>query len=108
MLDFLFGKSNVENISAREVESRLKKEDVLLLDVRTRREYKEGHIPNSLNIPLAELKGNLNRIDKDKDIIAICASGARSKRATQELMSAGYDKVKNMSGGMISWQGKVE
>ncbi|AGB41072.1 Rhodanese-related sulfurtransferase [Halobacteroides halobius DSM 5150] len=106
MFDFLFG-SNIENISPREVEGKLNDKQIQILDVRTKREYKQGHIPKSLNIPVSKIESNLNKIDKNKEIITVCASGMRSKKAAKKLVKAGYEKVKNMPGGMKAWQGKV-
>ncbi len=80
----------------------------VLLDVRTEEEYREGHIPGSINVPLDE-------IDRVKDIIPVketllfvhCLSGARSSQAVQYLMDYGYTKVKNI-GGISRYRGKVE
>jgi hypothetical protein len=104
--DILFG-SEVKKISPKEVEERLRKGDIQILDVRSEEEYKQGHIPNSINIPLSELENRLNELDRSKEIITVCASGVRSDKAARRLMEMRFDIVKNMSGGMMAWEGKV-
>lgn len=67
----------------------------ILLDVRTREEYKQGAVPNSMNIPLDSLSNNLSKLKKDKPIIAVCASGMRSRSAVAILKSKGFTEVYN-------------
>ncbi|MGN0202960.1 MAG: rhodanese-like domain-containing protein [Coprococcus sp.] len=80
----------------------------ILLDVRTPEEYREGHIPNSRNVPLQ----TINRItqvtdNKDTPLFVYCYSGSRSRQAVSALQKMGYTKVKNI-GGIASYNGKVE
>lgn len=85
----------------------LVKQGALILDVRTKGEYKGGNIKGSLNIPLDELKNNLQRIpDKNQVIVTCCASGARSSSACGILKSHGYTNVIN-GGGWPSLQHKL-
>lgn len=83
----------------------LDKESTLILDTRTREEYRMGAIPGSVNIPLDELRQNLDKIEdyKDKDVIVYCRSGQRSYMATRILMQNGFSKVGNLSGGYLTW-----
>ncbi|WP_018249584.1 rhodanese-like domain-containing protein [Orenia marismortui] len=107
IFDALFG-SKVEAISPKETEEKLAKANVQILDVRTKEEYNQGHIPNSINIEVTEVENNLDKINKNNEIITVCASGMRSNRAAKKLVDLGYEKVKNMKGGMMAWKGKVE
>ncbi|MBE5760183.1 MAG: rhodanese-like domain-containing protein [Clostridiales bacterium] len=79
-----------------------------LIDVRTREEYREGHIPESKNIPLHEIGqiGNLVT-NKDTPLFVHCLSGGRSGEAVSVLKRMGYTKVKNI-GGISAYTGKVE
>ena len=85
-------------------------EERLLLDVREPNEYTGpmGHVPGAILIPLGQLEGRLGEIEpyRDKPIVAICRSGGRSARATEILLSAGFDKVRNMTGGTLAWNDK--
>ena len=73
----------------------------VILDVRTREEYRSGHVQGSVNIPLDQLSGDLKEIkNKEQVIITCCASGMRSGAAKGLLKSRGYANVHN--GG--SWR----
>ncbi|MBQ9989803.1 MAG: rhodanese-like domain-containing protein [Lachnospiraceae bacterium] len=80
----------------------------LLLDVRTSEEYREGHIPNSVNLPLQELHHKAAGVIRDKEtpIFAYCHSGARSGQAVSLLKKMGYTKVENL-GGIMNYKGKA-
>lgn len=82
--------------------------DLLLVDVREDHEYYDGHIPDSVLMPLGDLVENYWRLDRDKEIILICRSGRRSGLAAQFLSEEGYTEVYNMVGGMLEWQGPVK
>ncbi len=82
--------------------------DAILLDVRTAQEYREGHIPGSVNIPLQ----SLDKIDdlaenKDVPIFVHCQSGGRSRQAAAILAEMGYSRVIDI-GGISAYTGKVE
>ena len=80
----------------------------VILDVRTRQEYAQGHIPGSKNIPLQELEQVQNVLrDKSIPIYTYCYSGARSRQAESLLKSLGFVNVKNI-GGISSYRGEVE
>ena len=67
------------------------KEGATIVDVRTADEYRSGHVPGSINIPLDRLQGQLQKIPKNKPVITCCRSGARSGMAADVLKQAGYD-----------------
>ncbi|WP_185807004.1 rhodanese-like domain-containing protein [Bacillus salinus] len=77
-----------------------------IIDVREYDEVVAGTIPGAIHIPLGLLEFRMNELDKNKEYIIVCRSGARSGRATQFLEYYGYN-VTNMTGGMISWEGKI-
>ena len=83
-------------------------EGAVLLDVRTPQEYREGHIPGSINIPLQQLDKAINAYEnKDVPLFVYCHSGTRSRQATAMLQHMGYTNVQNI-GGIAAYQGKVE
>ena len=79
----------------------------ILLDVRTPQEYREGHIPESRNVPLQEID-KVDKVVQNKDVpvYVYCRSGARSRQASDALLKMGYRQVKDL-GGIISYKGKV-
>lgn len=71
---------------------------VVLLDVRTQREYQRGHVDGFVNIPVDELRERMEEIEKGKSIYVMCQSGLRSYIATRILAGYGHE-VYNLSGG---------
>ncbi|WP_434655069.1 CoA-disulfide reductase [Thermoanaerobacterium thermosaccharolyticum] len=71
----------------------------IILDVRTDMEYELGNIEGSVNIPVDDLRENLDKIPKDKDIFVYCQVGLRGYIACRILMQNGFKSVKNLSGG---------
>ena len=78
-----------------------------LLDVREPEELEGplGHLPGSLNISVTKLSARLSELEeyKDKELVAVCRSGARAYTATQILGMAGFRNVTVLEGGMIGW-----
>ena len=83
-------------------------EGAVLLDVRTPQEYREGHIPGSVNVPLQSLStADQIPAGKDAPLFVYCHSGARSSQAIRLLAGMGYTNTKNI-GGIAAYKGKVE
>lgn len=78
-----------------------------IIDVRTKDEFRSGHIKGSKNIPLQSLGGQLSKIKKGQTVITCCASGMRSATAKRVLKSNGFDEVYN-GGGWMSLEGKIQ
>jgi rhodanese-related sulfurtransferase len=73
----------------------IKSDNVVLIDVRTRREYEAVHIQNAINIPVEEMEETLKNVnlDKTKNIMVYCSTGTRNKAAIQILNKLGYGEV---------------
>ncbi len=99
--------SDGNNITVEKVKTLIdSNEELFLLDVRTDREYKGGHIEGTRLIPVNSVNGRLAEIPKDKDVIVMCAVGGRSSAVTKFLLESGYSRVYNMLGGMKEWEKK--
>ncbi|NFG61251.1 FAD-dependent oxidoreductase [Clostridium sp. CMCC3677] len=72
-----------------------------IIDVRERREYENGHIKNSKNIPLSELRERVNEIPKDEPVYLHCRTGQRSYNATLALQNLGYTNIYNITGSFL-------
>ena len=82
--------------------------NAMLVDVRTPEEYREGHIPGSINVPLQQIEDiDLEVSDMSTPLYIYCRSGARSSQATAVLQEMGYEEVHNI-GGILDYKGKVE
>lgn len=76
-----------------------------IVDVRTKAEFAGGHIKKSKNIPLQELKSQINTLDKSKPVVTCCASGIRSASAKEILQNNGFEVYNG--GGWSSLQNKL-
>jgi rhodanese-related sulfurtransferase len=74
-----------------------------LLDVRTPEEFTAGHIPDSVNIPVDDLRSRLDQLPNDREIAAYCRVGQRGYLATRILLQKGLDAV-NVSGGYETYR----
>jgi rhodanese-related sulfurtransferase len=84
----------------------INRENALILDVREDNEYREGHIVNSLHIPVGYLSDRMKELEKYKDrpIIVGCRSGQRSSQACATLKKQGFEAVYNLNGGIMAWK----
>jgi rhodanese-related sulfurtransferase len=95
-------------ISPQEAFERFERGDAVILDVRTMPEWRGGHIPGALHIPLDELTGRYQELDPDAETLVVCAHGIRSAAAGQWLAQVGFENVANVSRGMSGWPGPIE
>lgn len=94
-------------LSVKQVQDKIEKKDkITLLDVRTQDEFKNGHLTNSILLPLDDVAKKAESVLKDKnaEIIVYCLTGGRSKKAVEILLSKGYTNVIDMQGGITAWQ----
>ena len=82
--------------------------DTVLVDVRTAQEYRAGHLPQSVNVPLDRMEMVRQAApDLDAPVYVYCRSGARSAQACAAMKRMGYTKVQNI-GGIMDYTGPVE
>ncbi len=86
----------------------LDRESTLLLDVRTAAEYEVGHLPGAVNIPVQELRERLSELPQDKEIIVYCRVGFRGYLAYRILVQNGFKKVRNLSGGWLTYKAVLD
>ncbi|NMB43697.1 MAG: rhodanese-like domain-containing protein [Clostridiales bacterium] len=101
--------SKYTKISADKAKDMMDKDSsVIILDVRTKQEYEEGHIEGAILIPNTELINRANKElpDKDATILVYCRSGNRSAKAAKELIEAGYTNVFDF-GGINNWKHEI-
>ncbi|MPM70285.1 Thiosulfate sulfurtransferase GlpE [bioreactor metagenome] len=99
-----------QKITASAVKSRLDKgEQLIIVDVRTKEEYDDGHIPKSLLIPYDEIEVKAASLlpDKNAAIIVYCRTGRRSEIAAKSLLKLGYTNVADM-GAISDWKYGLE
>lgn len=100
------GDAEFTELTAKEAKDLIEKDNPLILDVRTPNEYYQGHIENSLLIPLHQLNGRLSEIKqyKNKKILVYCRSGNRSTVASEILIQNGFKQLYNLREGIKGWE----
>ncbi len=83
-------------------------EDFVLIDVREPHEYRICNIPGAQLIPLGEFPKRVGELDPAADIVIHCRSGVRSAKACAVLRQAGFQRVRNVVGGILAWSDKVD
>jgi rhodanese-related sulfurtransferase len=78
-------------------------ENDVLIDVREPYEFTEAHMPGAINIPVDELRGRLDELDRDKTIYIYCQIGLRGYLAQRILLQNGFKKLFNIAGGFKLW-----
>lgn len=96
----------VQHVTTAEAIRLMNHEKGLLVDVREPDEYRGGHIPNALSLPLSGLSAGLKQIEKHmaRPIIVCCRTSQRSARAAVALRKHGFASVQVLAGGITAWQ----
>ncbi|MFQ5603298.1 MAG: molybdopterin-synthase adenylyltransferase MoeB [bacterium] len=96
-------------ITVSELNSKLiQNGSLFLLDVREPHEKAICQLPNSRLIPLNQLATRIHELDRSWDIVAYCRSGVRSAKAVKFLREAGFQRVKNLVGGILAWSDEID
>src|SRR4051794_18687501 len=82
---------------------------VVILDVRSPGEFKEGHLAEAINLNVLDrsFAEKIKRLDKDKAYYVYCRSGGRSGQACSILAGNGFSRVYNLAGGVMGWGGPL-
>ena len=95
-------------LTAAELKQRLDAgDDLYILDVREPHEFQICNLNGHL-IPLGELPRRVHELDSAHEIVAHCKSGKRSAQAVDFLRQAGFRKIYNLRGGILSWSTEVD
>ncbi len=98
------------NLDVEHFKAALEKNDALLIDVRTPKEFAEGHIEAAANVDWngGNFMQDLSGIDKTEPVLLYCGSGNRSGKAMEALKKAGFTDVKHLEGGFQEWEKQGE
>lgn len=99
--------AEVRDVTAREAAAILEQRpDVIILDVRTRAEYDEGHIAGARLLPVTDddFQRRLDELDRDATYLVHCRSGRRSEKAVGIMRKMGFQNILHMSGGILEWR----
>jgi rhodanese-related sulfurtransferase len=83
--------------------------DGLIIDIRTIKDYEKGHIENARNVDLMSpnFVDFFTDLDKKTSLLLYCSDGSRSKVAVRILKEMGFDKLYNLTQGIIKWDGSL-
>ena len=99
----------LQDLSAEEAVTFIARENPRILDVRTPAEVAAGFISGAHRIPVQDLPGRVNELlGSDRPLLVYCAHGVRSMYACQYLAGQGFDKLYNLSGGVVTWTQPLE
>lgn len=99
-------KPAVKNLKVDEAAKLLaEKKEVVILDVRTPEEFKDGHLKGAINLNIQSktFKEDVAKLDKSKTYLVNCASGGRSTRACSAMDGLGFTNAFNLEGGFRAW-----
>lgn len=90
----------VNSIDTTELKTILKDKNKQFIDVRSPGEFASRKVKPFKNIPLQQIRSQVDTIDRSKEIILICQSGMRSMQAARVLKKSGFEKITNVKGGI--------
>lgn len=111
LLSLLFGGSALdpnkfEVLEKNAFKAAIRNKKAQLVDVRTPREYRVGHIGKAINIDLFQggaFEQAFEKLDKRKPVYLYCRSGSRSRKAARKVLNMGFQKVYDLKGGYMRW-----
>lgn len=98
-------KEGVQKVTPEQFSQKIDTEKGQLVDVRTPKEYKVGHIQNAVNIHLydQDFEQRINKLDKDKVVYVYCKAGGRSADAVETMKAQGFKNIVELDGGTDAW-----
>ena len=95
-----------KSVSSQQLTNLVNRENAVVLDVRDAKEFREGHITGSRNIPFAQLQSKLGELEQYKEapIILVCKMGQHAGAAGRVLSTSGFKDVRRLTGGLSGWK----
>ena len=96
-----------KSVSPQQLVHMMNRDEAVVLDLRERKEFTEGHIIDAINIPQASLDSRINELEpyRERPVIVACKMGQQAGAAGNILRKAGFSNVMRLSGGMTGWRG---
>jgi rhodanese-related sulfurtransferase len=102
------GGTGANQVSAVQLPQLINQENAVVVDVCQPEEFRKGHIPAAINIPVDQIKEQLGQLEKfrkkDRPIVLSCRSGQRASRAATVLRKNEFERVYTLSGGLAAWE----
>lgn len=99
-------KKNIVEISPEDAAAKLQNHEAVIIDVREKDEYDEGHIPNAIHLSRGTIELEIEEKVPDPNAVVVvhCGGGGRSALAAESLHKMGYKNVRSMAGGLKAWK----
>lgn len=103
---FIFAEDKAKHVKAGEAAKLIAEGKVVIVDVRTPDEFKDGHIKGAKNIDImaADFEAQLAKLDKTKPVLVHCQAGGRSTRALATFEKLGFTNVIHLDEGFGGWE----
>jgi len=94
------------SVNSQQATDLINRQDAVVVDIRGNGEFKNGHVINSINIPMSDLTNNASALEKHKNnpIIVVCNTGMQASVAANQLKTAGFEQVYRLAGGIQAWK----
>ncbi len=105
--EYFAGRGAMEAVAGAELMRRVRSGEVTVLDVRPAEEYRAGHIPGAISIPIAELKARMKGLPKGREIVAYCRGPycVMAVDAVEQLRKKGF-RATRMEQGVVEWRAR--
>lgn len=99
-------KPSVQKIDLDQFDQKRQEKDAIVLDVRTPKEYADGHVPGAVNVDIhdPQFDQKLATLDKSKTYLVHCAKGVRSAAAAKKMAAMGFTNLFDFHGGFTAWE----
>ena len=99
-------KKNITEISPQDAAAKLKSGEAVIVDVRDKDEWDEGHIPRATHMSRGTIELDIEEKVPDPNVMIIChcGGGGRGALVTESLQKMGYKNVRNLAGGFKAWK----
>jgi adenylyltransferase/sulfurtransferase len=79
-------------------------DDFQFIDVREEKEWNASHIEGARHMPMSRIDRDVGALDKEREVVLYCRTGARSGRVGQWMVAIGFKRVANLTGGIVRWE----
>ncbi len=106
LLLFTEGRKSGKALTASQATTLINREQAVVIDLRSKKDFSAGHIVDSINIPYDALEKRMGELDKHKGkpLLLVCAAGQHAGRCAKQLKAAGHENVARLAGGISGWR----
>ena len=104
-------QAQVQLVTPERAAAMMQRKRTVVLDVRTKEEFREGHLPGAVHADVLDSAGFLQQMQllrKNRTYVVYCRSGKRSTRASELLYKNNFKHIYNMEGGILAWKGVLQ